>query len=46
MSAGEALPKRQQIEIADEQYERVIAFLHEELQRATQGDAPMQERLL
>jgi signal transduction histidine kinase len=33
-------------EIADDQYERVIAFLHEELQHATQGDAPTQERLL
>jgi P22_AR N-terminal domain len=33
-------------EIADDQYERVIAFLHEESQRATQGDAPTQERLL
>ncbi len=33
-------------EIADDQYERVIAYLHEELQRATQGDTPTQERLL
>lgn len=32
-------------EIADEQYERVIAYLGEELRRATGGEAPEQERL-
>lgn len=32
-------------EIADEQYEHVIAYLGEELRRATSGEAPEQERL-
>ncbi|HEX8727382.1 MAG TPA: hypothetical protein VF739_02095 [Ktedonobacterales bacterium] len=45
-NAGQALPGRRAFEIADEQYERVIAYLREELQRAAQGNAPTQERLL